>query len=86
MVSADGNRAVTWSEFDRVTTALAGELLRQSSHCDTGVSCTCQSCVQRSQLLLLNTLAWARPNMVAGSELNCLDHTGELVMSDVTAR
>ncbi len=28
MVSADGNRAVTWSEFDRVTTALAGELLR----------------------------------------------------------
>ena len=28
MVSADGNRAVTWSEFDRVTTALARELLR----------------------------------------------------------
>lgn len=26
--SADGNRAVTWSEFDRITTALARELLR----------------------------------------------------------
>jgi acyl-CoA synthetase (AMP-forming)/AMP-acid ligase II len=28
ILSADGNRAVTWSEFDRDTTALAGELLR----------------------------------------------------------
>ncbi|MGA2349032.1 MAG: class I adenylate-forming enzyme family protein [Terracidiphilus sp.] len=28
MVSAEGNRAVTWDEFDRVTTALANELLR----------------------------------------------------------
>jgi acyl-CoA synthetase (AMP-forming)/AMP-acid ligase II len=26
--SADGSRAVTWSEFDRLTTALAGQLLR----------------------------------------------------------
>jgi acyl-CoA synthetase (AMP-forming)/AMP-acid ligase II len=28
MLSAEGNRAVTWSEFDRITTALARELLR----------------------------------------------------------
>ncbi|MFY9854891.1 MAG: class I adenylate-forming enzyme family protein [Terracidiphilus sp.] len=28
IVSAGGNRAVTWSEFDRLTTALAAELLR----------------------------------------------------------
>jgi len=28
ILSADGSRAVTWSEFDRGTTALAGELLR----------------------------------------------------------
>lgn len=28
MLSADGSRAVTWSEFDRLTTALGGELLR----------------------------------------------------------
>jgi acyl-CoA synthetase (AMP-forming)/AMP-acid ligase II len=28
LLSADGNRAVTWSDFDRVTTALARELLR----------------------------------------------------------
>ena len=28
LLSADGSRTVTWSEFDRVTTALAGELLR----------------------------------------------------------
>ena len=28
LVSAEGNRAVTWSEFDRTTTALARELLR----------------------------------------------------------
>jgi acyl-CoA synthetase (AMP-forming)/AMP-acid ligase II len=28
LLSADGNRAVTWREFDRVTTALAKELLR----------------------------------------------------------
>ena len=28
ILSADGNRAVTWSDFDRVTTALAKELLR----------------------------------------------------------
>jgi acyl-CoA synthetase (AMP-forming)/AMP-acid ligase II len=28
ILSADGNRAVTWSEFDRITTALARELLR----------------------------------------------------------
>jgi acyl-CoA synthetase (AMP-forming)/AMP-acid ligase II len=27
ILSADGNRAVTWSEFDRITTALAKELL-----------------------------------------------------------
>src|ERR1035441_5368206 len=29
LVSADGNRSVTWSEFDRITTALARELLRR---------------------------------------------------------
>jgi acyl-CoA synthetase (AMP-forming)/AMP-acid ligase II len=29
ILSAEGNRAVTWSEFDRVTTALARELLRR---------------------------------------------------------
>ena len=28
ILSADGNRAVTWSDFDRVTTAVARELLR----------------------------------------------------------
>ena len=28
LLSADGSRTVTWSEFDRITTALAGELLR----------------------------------------------------------
>jgi acyl-CoA synthetase (AMP-forming)/AMP-acid ligase II len=28
ILSAEGDRAVTWSEFDRITTALAGELLR----------------------------------------------------------
>src|ERR1035441_3883985 len=28
ILSADGHGAVTWSDFDRVTTALAGELLR----------------------------------------------------------
>ena len=28
LLSADGNRAVTWSDFDRLTTALARELLR----------------------------------------------------------
>jgi acyl-CoA synthetase (AMP-forming)/AMP-acid ligase II len=28
ILSTDGSRAVTWSEFDRLTTALAGELLR----------------------------------------------------------
>jgi acyl-CoA synthetase (AMP-forming)/AMP-acid ligase II len=28
ILSADGSRAVTWSDFDRFTTALAGELLR----------------------------------------------------------
>ena len=28
ILSADGSRQVTWSEFDRFTTALAGELLR----------------------------------------------------------
>jgi len=28
LLSAEGNRAVTWSEFDRFTTALASELLR----------------------------------------------------------
>ena len=28
ILSADGNSAVTWSEFDRITTALASELLR----------------------------------------------------------
>ncbi len=28
IVSAEGNRTVTWSEFDRITTALAKELLR----------------------------------------------------------
>jgi acyl-CoA synthetase (AMP-forming)/AMP-acid ligase II len=28
LLSADGNRAITWREFDRVTTALAEELLR----------------------------------------------------------
>src|SRR5208283_2593697 len=28
VLSAEGNRAVTWSEFDRITTALASELLR----------------------------------------------------------
>ena len=28
ILSAEGNRAVTWSEFDRITTALARELLR----------------------------------------------------------
>src|SRR5208283_5424831 len=28
MLSAEGDRAVTWSDFDRVTTALAKELLR----------------------------------------------------------
>jgi acyl-CoA synthetase (AMP-forming)/AMP-acid ligase II len=28
LVSADGSRSVSWSEFDRVTTALAGEWLR----------------------------------------------------------
>jgi len=28
ILSAEGDRAVTWSDFDRITTALAGELLR----------------------------------------------------------
>jgi acyl-CoA synthetase (AMP-forming)/AMP-acid ligase II len=28
LLSADGSRSVSWSEFDRGTTALAGELLR----------------------------------------------------------
>jgi fatty-acyl-CoA synthase len=28
IVSAEGDRVVTWSDFDRITTALAGELLR----------------------------------------------------------
>jgi len=30
ILSADGSRVVTWSEFDRLTTALAGELLRMA--------------------------------------------------------
>jgi len=29
ILSADGSRTVTWTEFDRLTTALAGELLRR---------------------------------------------------------
>jgi acyl-CoA synthetase (AMP-forming)/AMP-acid ligase II len=28
LIGADGSRSVTWSEFDRLTTAMAGELLR----------------------------------------------------------
>jgi hypothetical protein len=41
ILSAEGNRTVTWSEFDRITTALAGQTHLNSpanvagSHCPT---------------------------------------------------